>query len=157
MSNPVQKLIRSPFLTTFTFQLTYSPLAQTSLMVGPWPLRLHIIGADLSRTTNSSPEEGYSTFFWQKLFWKQGPDLRYLRRAIWRRRDFWIWRIWVLALWPLKWPWRFIMGNGLELRQNNQIWNLVRIWMFWRSWIFGLLALKMALKVNSDHKFKLQF
>ena len=76
MSSPVQKLIRSPFLTTCTFQLTYSPLAQTSLMVGPWPLRLHIIGADLSRTTNSSPEEGYSTFFWQKLFWKKWGEAR---------------------------------------------------------------------------------
>ena len=40
-------------------------------MVGPWPLRLHIIGADLSRTTNSSPEEGYSTFFRQTLFFEK--------------------------------------------------------------------------------------
>ena len=40
--------------------------------------------------------------------------------------------------------------------RTSEFWNLVRtseIWLFWWSWIFGLLALKMTLKTNSDNKF----
>ena len=50
------------------------------------------------------------------LWKKQGPDLRHLRRAIWKGRDFLDWRI-LIRVWMLLWA-------ILELRENNQILEL---------------------------------
>ena len=99
---------------------------------------------------------------------EQGPDLRYLRQAIWKGKDFLDSSILIQIL-------DVVMNNfgtsweqpnfgtsweqpNLELRENNQIWNFVRtteVWLFSWSWIFGLLALKMTLKVKHDLRFEI--
>ena len=72
---------------------------------------------------------------------EQGPDLRYLRQAIRRRRGiFWLQGYW-FRFWMLLW-------TILELRENKQILELREInqvLVVQRRWIIGLSALKMAL------------
>ena len=75
---------------------------------------------------------------------KQGPDLRYLRRAIWKGRDFSDSGILVQ-----------IADVLMNFVGTTKFWNFMRttiIWLF-SSWIFGLFAKKMVLKVNFGLEF----
>ena len=96
----------------------------------------------------------------EQLTPKQGPDLRYLRQAIWKGRDFFLFKdidsdfgCCYKQFWNFKRTtefWNFV--------RTTKFWNFVRtteFWLFSRSWVFGLLALKMALKVNSENKFEI--
>ena len=76
---------------------------------------------------------------------KQGPDLRYLRRAIRKGRDFSDSGILVQ-----------IADVLMNFVVKTKLWNFMRttiIWLFSGSWIFGLFAKKMVLQVNFGLEF----
>ena len=79
------------------------------------------------------------------LRYQQGPDLRYLRRAIRKGRDFSDSGILVQ-----------IADVLMNFVVKTKLWNFMRttiIWLFSGSWIFGLFAKKMVLQVNFGLEF----